>query len=159
MSFLTETVFVRLNRDGARAFHNAVRLLLSTNRVSDRVSSRVVEDCVRREVARLYQSPRSMIEKESLRSASPLIHELSNYPVETCRINFPVFGLEIFPHWFEINIGNVVIYCLRGTRSKRSEQMVPLAQSQRTHRLTKCRTGKQEDTWRVKLLGEGNRSS
>ena len=68
---------------------------------------------MRKELALLCQSPKETIEEKAIESSSRLITALRQYPVETCIVHFPVFGLEIFPDSFEINVGNVVIYSLK----------------------------------------------
>lgn len=73
----------------------------------------MVEDHLWRELLALSHLPSKTIVKSASESARKVLQQLANYPVQTCKVNFPVFGLEVVPSSFEINIGDVVIYDIR----------------------------------------------
>lgn len=113
LSWSTQDGGVELNRDGAIAFRDAVELLFHIEEIGSRVSERVIEDQLWRELLALGRLPNVAIVKNANESAHKVLQQLLNYPVETCKVNFPVFGLEVIPSSFEIDIGDVVIYDIR----------------------------------------------
>ena len=112
MGFIVGNVFVRISRKGAYTFHKAVELLISDDRLVNRVSTDIIENSLKKEISDLVTLPKENVEVNSKSSANKLIQEFLNYPVEDCKIDLPVYGLQLDPARFVIDLEDVVIYSL-----------------------------------------------
>jgi hypothetical protein len=115
MGWGTGSGHIGLTSEGAKAFGKALVLLFDVKEIADRVSHKVIGDCIREEVTTLSGGSRHTIETDTVKSARRLLSKLVSYPVESSTVNVPVFGLELWPYWLEFQVGDVLIYCIAST--------------------------------------------